>query len=269
MLDWVNPDTVYLAGVAVLLLVMLREWRRFPARFDGRDTRNNLLMYVGYLAVLAIWTPVLYAIYRFGWDHRLLDFGPWWMDPTSWQFWASWGALFLLEDFSFYWFHRCSHRIGFWWASHVTHHSSPYFNFSTALRQSWIPFHTFVFWLPLCFMGFDPLMVMTMQVISLAYQAFLHTTRAPLAPWFEAVFNTPTHHRVHHASNPQVIDRNFGGVLIVWDRLFGTFAEPCEDLRFGVNPRVARQDPLWLELHGWIDLLRSVRWRTPRKENAS
>lgn len=254
-----TPDLLYFAVLFLLLLLLAREWLRHRERYDARDTLNNGVMYTGYLLIGGFWTLALLHIYSVLWQYRLFDFGPWWLDPSSWQFWASWGALLVLEDFCFYWFHRSSHRFGIFWASHVTHHSSTHFNFSTALRQSWVPFHIFIFWLPLPLIGFDPLMVISMQLISLGYQAFLHTTAKPWCRPLEFLFNTPTHHRIHHASNEDVIDRNFGGVLIVWDRLFGTFAreqDAREPIRFGVNPPVHSKNPLWLEFHGWIDFLR-------------
>lgn len=263
-LTLLNPATTYYGVLAVLLLLMLREWRRHPARFDGRDTRNNLLMFGGYLLVGGFWLPVLLGIYHLVWQYRLFDFGPYWLVPSTWQFWALWGALLVLEDFTFYWFHRASHRWGLFWASHVTHHSSPQFNFSTALRQSWVPFHTFVFWLPLPLLGFDPLMVITMQLLNLAWQAFLHTTAAPWPRPWRGLLNSPAYHRVHHASNPHLVDRNFGGILIVWDRLFGTFAEATPDIRFGVVPPQPQDSLLRLELGGWQEFLGGLRRRAGR-----
>ena len=144
------------------------------------------------------------------------------------------------------------------------HHSSPFFNYSTALRQSWIPFHVFVFWLPLPFLGFDPLMVMTMTLANLFFQSLQHTTFTGLPRWYTYIFNAPEHHRVHHASNPELVDRNFGGIFIVWDRLFGTFARESdarEPIRFGIEPMPSSFNPFWLEIHGWVDFLSHLRAR--------
>lgn len=258
----VSPDAIYYGGLVVLLLLLAREWWRYPARYDLRDSLTNALMYAGYVIVGALWLGTLWAIYRWAWDHRLFDLGPYWLDPTHGRFWASWLALLVLEDFCFYWFHRASHRLPLFWASHVTHHSSPYFNFSTALRQSWIPFHTFVFWLPLPFLGFDPLMVITMQLANLFFQALQHTTYEGLPRWWTYLFNAPQHHRVHHACNPELVDRNFAGIFIVWDRLFGTYAEAAQargPVRFGIEPPPASTRLLWLQVHGWVDWLRGLR----------
>jgi len=269
--NWLNPDTVYLAGLSLLLALLAYEWRRHPGRYNARDTFTNALFYGGYLLVATLWVGVLYAIYREVWNHRLFDFGPWWMDPSSWRFWALWGALVVLEDFCFYWFHRASDALPFFWASHVTHHSSPHFNFSTALRQSWIPFHTFVFWLPLPLLGFDPLMVIAAQLTNLFFQALQHTTFDRLPRWYCYLFNAPMHHRVHHACNPELVDRNFAGIFIVWDRLFGTYAEAAqaqEPVRFGIAPPPASFNPLWLQVHGWLDWFRMHVRRFQRTEKS-
>lgn len=265
---WLNPNAIYYAGLLVVLVLLAVEWLRHPERFNRRDTLTNAFLYFGYLVVGALWFGVLYAIYRVMWDHRLFDLGPWWLDPSSWQFWASWGALLVLEDFCFYWFHRTSHKLPVFWASHVTHHSSAYFNFSTVFRQSWIPFHTFVFWLPLPLLGFDPLMVIAMQLTNLFFQALQHTTFDRLPRWYTFVFNAPQHHRVHHACNPELVDRNFAGIFILWDRLFGTFAsaeQAREPVRFGVDPPPASLNPLWLEVHGWVEWFRGVASRFSKR----
>ncbi len=262
--DWFTPDTTYVGGLAVLLLLLAIEHVRYPARFALRDTLTNLFLYAGYVVVGALWLGMLYAIYRWAWDHRLFDLGPYWLDPAHPRFWMTWGALLVLEDLCFYWFHRASHRWPLYWASHVTHHSSPFFNYSTALRQSWIPFHVFVFWLPLPFLGFDPLMVMTMTLANLFFQSLQHTTFTGLPRWYTYIFNAPEHHRVHHASNPELVDRNFGGIFIVWDRLFGTFARESdtrEPIRFGIEPMPSSFNPFWLEIHGWVDFLSHLRAR--------
>ena len=253
-----TPDHTYYGGLLLLALLILLEWWRHPTRYRAGDTTTNLAMYAGYLLIGLVWLDILFRIYYSVWQYRLFDFGPWWLDPASGRFWVLWGALFVLEDFCFYWFHRGSHKLAFFWAAHVTHHSSNLFNLSTALRQSWFPFITFFFWLPLPLIGFDPLMVITMQLINLAYQAFLHSETDPWPRSFGRLFNTPTHHRIHHASNADIVDRNFGGTLIIWDRLFGTFASTDQTIQYGVRPAPGRRNPLWLQIHGWVELARRL-----------
>jgi sterol desaturase/sphingolipid hydroxylase (fatty acid hydroxylase superfamily) len=234
-----------------LLALLVIERLRAPGRFRGADTAINLWTFGGYLAVSLVWGPVLFELYSTVHDHALLDFGPHWLDVGSARFWASWLALFVLDDLTFYVFHRCSHRFGFLWAAHVTHHSSTQFNLSVALRQSWTPFIAAPFWLWLPFLGFDPLMVMATEFFSLMYQALMHTQAAPRLGPLEAIFNSPSHHQLHHGENSVYVDKNFGGVLILWDRLFGTWVGPSEPVRFGVGRRV---DHVLTGLHGWLEL---------------
>jgi sterol desaturase/sphingolipid hydroxylase (fatty acid hydroxylase superfamily) len=176
--------------------------------------------------------------------------------------WA-WVAIFLLEDLTYYWFHRLSHERRFWWAAHVNHHSSQHYNLSTALRQTWTGgiSGTWLLWLPLSLLGFPPAMVAIQKGISLVYQFWIHTEAIGRMPrWFEAVFNTPSHHRVHHARNPRYLDRNYAGILIVWDRLFGTFEpeldeEPC---RYGIVKNIGAFNPLRVAFHEWVAIGRDL-----------
>ncbi len=189
-------------------------------------------------------------------------------DVVGRQWWA-WMLLFVMDDFSYYWFHRANHAIRLLWAGHVNHHSSEYLNFATALRQGvGERIHKFVFWLWLPLLGFDPAMVLIMISISLFYQFWIHTQAVERLPsWIEAVFNTPSHHRVHHASNVRYLDRNHGGVLIIWDRLFGTFAPERDEepVVYGLTHNIGTHSPLRVLLHEyqaiWRDLKRSSRWR--------
>jgi len=142
-----------------------------------------------------------------------------------------WVLLFFLDDFTYYWFHRGNHEVRLMWAGHVSHHNSQFYNLGTALRQGvGERVIKYLFWCPLALLGFDPVMIVTMLSISLIYQYWIHTQAIDRMPaWFELIFNTPSHHRVHHASNVRYLDRNHGATLIIWDRLFGTFSEESAD----------------------------------------
>ena len=176
--------------------------------------------------------------------------------------WLSFLLLFLLQDFFYYWFHRGSHRIRFMWASHVVHHSSERLNLSTAFRQSFTyPISgMWVFWVPIVLIGFEPELVLGSVLLSLAYQFFVHTQLVPKLGPLEWILNTPSHHRVHHAKNPEYIDRNYGGVLIIWDRLFGTFVEENDDipLVYGITRQIHSHNPLYLTLHEWRDMFKDA-----------
>jgi sterol desaturase/sphingolipid hydroxylase (fatty acid hydroxylase superfamily) len=165
-----------------------------------------------------------------------------------------WVALFFADDFTYYWYHRSSHTIRYFWASHVIHHSSQEYYLSTALRQTWTGSlsGTFLFWAWLPLLGFQPIMVITMQSISLIYQFWIHTRAIKKLPyWFETVFNTPSHHRVHHATNLEYLDKNHAGVLIVWDRLFGTFQPEVEEPIYGLTTNIKTNNPLKVATHEW------------------
>lgn len=253
---------IYALGYGSWACLMLLEagYGRWQGRglYDWRDTLTNLCMYAGYFCINLFWVPVVFLLYHAVHAHALFQWGAggWHAGGSGW--WWEWLLLFVLEDLCFYTFHRSSHALGWLWAAHVTHHSSRHFNLSVAMRQTWTPFFAVLFWLPLPWLGFDPLMVMTAQMFSLFYQLFLHTQTLPRLGWLEWLFNTPTHHRLHHAVNTPYLDRNFGGVLIVWDRLFGSFAreEAGEPVRYGIRPALQSHNPFVVAFHEWQRLLR-------------
>ena len=172
--------------------------------------------------------------------------------------WWAWVLIIFTEDFLYYWFHRISHENRFFWASHVVHHSSQKYNLSTALRQTWSgTFISFVFWLPLALLGFHPVMILAQMSISLIYQYWIHTELIDKLPkWFEAVFNTPSHHRVHHATNPQYLDRNHAGIFIIWDKLFGSFEPEIEKPIYGLVKNIHTFNPIKIAFIEWIQLFK-------------
>ena len=183
----------------------------------------------------------------------------------GYQWWA-WAILFFAEDLTYYWFHRTSHECRLFWASHVVHHSSQHYNLGTALRQTWTGgLMSFIFWLWLPLIGFPPIMVLTMQAISLLYQFWIHTELVRRLGPLEWVMNTPSHHRVHHGSNQRYLDRNHAGMLIIWDRLFGSFEPEGEKVIYGLTKNINSYNPLRIAFHEWIDIWNDVRtaptWR--------
>ncbi|HEU5269264.1 MAG TPA: sterol desaturase family protein, partial [Jatrophihabitans sp.] len=159
--------------------------------YTPADTRTSLLMGTGYSVVNLFWRLVVLVVYAAIWQASPLRLSP--------QDWWTWVIVFFADDLAYYCFHRMSHRVRFFWAGHVVHHSSRHYNFSTALRQKWTPMLTLPFWMPLALIGIPPWVIFTAMAWSLFYQFFLHTEKIGRMPaWFEAVFNTPSHHRVHH-----------------------------------------------------------------------
>ncbi|WP_312165427.1 sterol desaturase family protein [Phenylobacterium sp.] len=246
--------------LAIILEVVLARMNRTRTHYEPRDTAASLVMGLGSTLAGLLTGGLVVAATLYVHQHRLFDI------PMT-AVWA-WAAIFLLEDLTYYWFHRLSHERRFWWAAHVNHHSSQHYNLSTALRQTWTGgiAGTWVLWLPLAFLGFPPAMIAIQKGISLVYQFWIHTEAIGRMPrWFEAVFNTPSHHRVHHARNPRYLDRNYAGILIVWDRLFGTFQpeldeEPC---RYGIVKNLSGFNILRVAFHEWAAMARDVA-RQPR-----
>ena len=204
------------AFVALVLIEMLWARWRSPQAYEPKDTLVSLLFGLGSTIAGLLLGGFALAMFIAAYEFRLFTIG--------WEWWA-WPVCFVLDDLRYYWVHRFGHRSRWFWASHVNHHSSQHYNLSTALRQTWTGAFTlgFAFALPLVLLGFHPGMIAICGGFNLIYQFWIHTEVIDRMPrWFEAVMNTPSHHRVHHATNPRYLDRNYAGVFIVWDKLFGT-----------------------------------------------
>ncbi|MEO7286280.1 MAG: sterol desaturase family protein, partial [Jatrophihabitantaceae bacterium] len=173
--------------------------------YTPADTRTSLSMGIGYSVINLFWRLVVLIVYS-----ALYELTPLRMSPSLWWTWV---IVFFADDLAYYGFHRVSHRVRLFWAGHVVHHSSTHYNFSTALRQKWTPMLTLPFWMPLALAGIPPWVIFTAMAWSLFYQFFLHTEKIAKMPrWFEAVFNTPSHHRVHHGSDADYLDVNYAGI---------------------------------------------------------
>lgn len=172
----------------------------------------------------------------------------------------AWVLLFIGQDFCFYWLHRAEHYNRTLWAVHSNHHSSEHYNFTVALRSSTLqPLYRYVFYIPVAFLGFDGMSIMFMYAVNQVYQFFLHTELIGKLPkWYESIFVTPSHHRVHHASNVIYLDKNMGQVLIVWDKLFGTFQTETEAPVYGITSKIESYNPLTVMFYEWKKLLKDV-----------
>lgn len=230
-------------------------------RYNAPEFAATLVIALGNRAIRAATAGLMAAPIAWAWNHRLAE----WPMQSPW----TWLALFLLVELVYYTHHVAMHRVRWFWASHAVHHSARHFNLSAALRLGWFAglSGNALFYLPLALLGFHPLGIVTVLGIGLFYQFFLHTEHLPRLGPLEWIFNTPAHHRVHHASNEACLDRNFGSMLIVYDRLFGTFAEAPKDeaLRYGVkDTAAASHHPLRIEFMGWVEIGRRLRRaRTP------
>ena len=239
--------------IALILAEMIVGRFSKKISFEPKDTAASLLMGVGSTITGALFFGVALSFYMWGYQYRLFDLGTeWWV----------WGLCFFIDDLRYYIYHRVGHRVRWVWASHINHHSSQHYNLSTALRQTWTDFFTgsFLFRLPLVLIGFDPAMILFCWGINLIYQFWIHTeTITSLGP-IEWVMNTPSHHRVHHATNPRYLDSNYAGVFIIWDRMFGTFVkEDVSDLpQYGIVHNLGTFNLLRVAFHEWSGLFRDL-----------
>jgi sterol desaturase/sphingolipid hydroxylase (fatty acid hydroxylase superfamily) len=258
IITWAIPAFVLLIIVELLLA---RTTGR--ADYEAADTLASLMMGLGNSISNALLGGLVISFAIWLYQYRLFDIGYGW--------WA-WALCFVLDDFFYYVFHRTSHRCRWFWASHVIHHSSQHYNLSTALRQTWtgkISF-AFMFNMPLVLIGFPPAMLFFCGAVNLIYQFWIHTEAIGRMPrWFEALFNTPSHHRVHHATNADYLDANYAGMFIIWDRMFGSFVPERADLpcRYGLVHNLITFNPLRIAFHEWIAIARDI-WRSRRMSDA-
>ena len=180
--------------------------------------------------------------------------------------WWSWTLAILVADFTYYWMHRVEHEVRFLWAYHSVHHNSPEFNLSTSLRLAWIEgMFEWVFFVPMVLLGFSTAQALGAIAIVVIYQTWLHTEKIGKLGWLDRVFNTPSVHRVHHGSNKKYHDKNYGGILIIWDRLFGTYQTEEEPVVYGISTPIESANPVVINFkeYGLIlrDIKRAQSWR--------
>ena len=255
------PDPIAYAipmFIVMIIAEMIIAKRAAPERYEPKDTLSSLAFGLGSNVAGLIFGGIVFAL-----SLQVYALRPFTI-PFTW--WA-WIACFLLDDLSYYIYHRSAHRVRWFWANHVNHHSSQHYNLSTALRQPWTGFFaaSFIFRMPLFLIGFHPAMVLFVGAINLIYQFWIHTEVVGRMPrWFEAVMNTPSHHRVHHGVNPRYLDRNYAGVFIIWDRMFGSFAreEDEEPVRYGIVKQLGSFNLLWSVFHEWVGIFRDL-WSAP------
>ncbi len=254
-------STLIYFAIPAFVVLIAAEWlraRQLQQEFyENADTMACLAMGLGNVVIAALVKGLSLGLLFVVYEYRLFDLANvWWV----------WLLLFFAEDLVYYVFHRVHHESRFFWAAHVNHHSSEQYNLAVALRQSWMtPLTSIPFWLPLALIGFHPLMILTMKAFSLLYQFWIHTRLIKRLGPLEWFWNTPSHHRVHHGSNPQYIDCNYGGFLIIWDRLFGSFVPESESVKFGLTKNINTHNPLRIAFHAYqslgSDLRRVPGWR--------
>ena len=252
------PDVVALSVpmfvAAIVVELVFIKLKGHGGRYEVRDALTSLLLGAGNVAVGIALAFVVWGFFGWLWQYRLLDLGP-----------GIWVVVlaFVLDDLRYYWVHRFGHRVRWVWASHVNHHSSQHYNLTTALRQTWTGHLTMMMVLsaPMILLGFHPAMIIFVGGVNLIYQFWIHTEAIVKMPaWFEAVMNTPSHHRVHHGRNARYLDANYAGVFIVWDKMFRTFVaeDDAEKVEYGLVDNLGTFNPLRVAFHEWWGLLRDV-----------
>lgn len=251
------PDAVQFAVPFFVLLIVIEmaAWKLTGrGRVETRDAAASLAMGFGsqvapFLGGAAVALAGLSALH----EHRIFTI------PNTW--WAV-ALCFVVDDFRYYWWHRISHERRWFWASHVVHHSSQHYNLTTALRQPWtgLIIGSMLTKGPLVLLGFHPAMIVFVGGVNLVYQFWIHTEFVGKLGPVEWVMNTPSHHRVHHATNPRYLDANYAGVFIIWDRMFGTFIPEADEEkpRYGIVKNLGTFNPFVISFHEWIGMARDV-----------
>ncbi|GAB3260314.1 sterol desaturase family protein [Chitinimonas naiadis] len=229
-------------------------WWRGRNTYRLNDALGSLSQ--GLLSQLVALCSELFQIGLYAWLYPHLALYP---DVSFWDAWYGWLLAIVLFDFCDYWLHRAGHESALFWAAHVVHHQSEDFNFSTALRQeSTVAFLGWPFYLPMALMGVPPEQFALAGLAVLLYQFWIHTEHIGKLGWFDRVFSSPSNHRVHHAVNDPYIDKNYGAMLIIWDRLFGTFAEEAEPCVYGTRAPLRSWNPLWAVAHTYWGIARDI-----------
>jgi len=247
---------VFLVAIGLEVAVGLRRGRNTYNLADALSSLSLGLMF----QLVGLFTKV-FGIGLYTWAYQNLA----WQQLPATALWV-WLTALLLYDFCYYWLHRAGHRVAWLWAAHVVHHQSEEYNLSTALRQTgtgWLG--AWVFYLPMALLGFPPLVFATVALIDLLYQFWVHTRQVGRLGWFDRWFCSPSNHSVHHAVNDRYLDKNYGGILMVWDRWFGTFVEEddLEPIVYGTRAPLRSLNPLWANLAVYAALARDS-WHAKR-----
>ena len=264
-----HPSAViwFLPFFAIAIVIEAVLYRRFKGKsYPWRESALSLVVAIGHSIAGILNHVVIVGLVGYAvWHFRIMTMP---MDQ-----WWSWVLLFFLEEFAYYWYHRAAHRVRLLWATHAVHHSPDELTLASAYRLAWTPVlsASWVFFLPVIWLGYDPLVVFGLLGISLIYQFWLHSTLIPKLGPLEYILNTPSAHRVHHASNEAYLDRNYGGILIIFDRLFGTYTAEAEGvtLTYGLVHPQTSNNPLVIVYGEFVTLLRDLfktknwgdRWR--------
>ncbi|MEZ4946106.1 MAG: sterol desaturase family protein [Cyclobacteriaceae bacterium] len=255
------PNIILYAAPVMISLVAI-EWiisyikkRKY---YDGKDTIAATVIGLGNVAISAALKVITFGIVLF-----FYNMVPWSIPYTWWAF----ILCFIWIDFWRYWAHRIAHENRFWWATHVTHHSSEKYNWSVSFRLGWTQHIKIIFFIPIALAGFHPVVFFICHQIAVLYQFWIHTEYIRKLPKpIEYIFTTPSHHRVHHARNDKYLDKNYGSTFIIWDRIFGTFQGEEEQADYGITKPIKSYNPVYLCFHEWMDIVKDIKNSKSLKE---
>lgn len=249
-----KPTEIAIPVFALMIAIETYFAVRHEENYDRKDVWTNIALGFGSVAFGAIFGLFQAFVYNSIYD----SVAPFQMPMNTW--WA-WTILLFVDDFVYYWFHRVSHEVRFFWNFHVVHHSSNQYNLSVAVRQSWFSgIAHWIFYVTPAFFGFPFWAFVFMHGLNLIYQFWIHTKVIKKFPAFiEYIFNTPSHHRVHHGVNNAYLDKNYAGIFIIWDRLFGSFVGETEEVRYGIIKPLTSYNWLWINTHGWAEMFEAMR----------
>lgn len=237
--------------VFLLAIVSEAAWDIFKGRRKKGETFANFAIAVGNHLLDRTAYGLVFILGLFVVEHFVT-----WRLPMTWQTWI---AALVAADMTYYWMHRFEHEIRILWAYHSVHHSSPEYNLSTSMRLAWVEgMIEWIFFVPMILMGFDVVQTIIALSIVIMYQTWIHTERVGKLGWADKIFNTPSVHRVHHGSDAKHLDKNYGGILIIWDRLFGTYQAEEEPVTFGVTTPIGSVNPITINFHEFVQIFQDA-----------
>ena len=251
-----KPTEIAIPIFALMIAVETFLAVRYEEKFDRKDVWTNIALGFGssfFGLVFGFFTSFVYL-----WIYEIAPY------KLPMDVWWSWAILLVADDFLYYWFHRFSHEIRFFWNFHVVHHSSNQYNLSVAVRQSWFSgIAHWIFYLPAAMLGFPLWAFVMMHGLNLIYQFWIHTKVIKKMPaWFEYIFNTPSHHRVHHGADDDYLDKNYAGIFIFWDRMFGSFTSETAAPRYGIIKPLSNYNLLWINSHAWFEMFEAMKTKS-------
>lgn len=248
------PDIILYAAPVLIALALLEfyfSWKQKKELYEKKDFFASLS-----IGIISVIQNLFIKTLLFGsviWVYNIVP----WSIPVNW---ATSILCFVVLDFFRYWAHRYGHETSIFWATHVTHHNSEKYNLSTSFRLSWTQQIKVVFFLPISFLGFHPVIFFICHQIAVLYQFWIHTEYIRALPkWISYIFVTPSHHRVHHGKNEHYLDKNYGSTFIIWDRMFGTFQPEDEQAVYGILDQPKHYNPVKLVFHVWVDIYKNMK----------